>query len=316
MTIALYLATVLIWGTTWFAIKFQLGTVASEVSVGYRFFLAGTLLSLFLFLFRRQEFKDVFKTNVQKWILLQAILTFGLNYILTYQATVYLTSGLVAVVFSTLTILNAMNSRIFLKQKLERGTLVATALGLTGISLFFIDDLKLMQWATLPGILLILGGTYLASLGNMVAVKVKEHKISIFAVTALGMVYGGVFCLALSQWLGKPLIFDWSVGYMSSLAYLSLFGSIIAFLCYFKILQTIGPNRAAYATVLFPVIAIAISVLFENYQLTYFHGLGFILVFAGNIFALGFEKKLLKWAQKRVRRPQTWQKTSVLIRTQ
>ena len=284
--ISLYAAVVLIWGTTWFTIKFQLGVVPSDVSVGYRFLLSGLILLIYATLTRPQDLKLFKNKSVITWLGLQSVFMFGLNYILVYMATAHLTSALVAVVFSLLTVLNALNARIFLKQKMELNAGIAIILGFVGIMLFFAEDILAANSEFILGTLIALASTYSASLGNIAAVKVRSFKVPIIHSVALGMTIGGALTLAYSFIRGAEFSFVWSVPYVGSLAYLSLFGSIAAFLCYINLLSRIGASRAAYSSVLIPVVAILISSFFENYKLTFMSLLGFGLILIGNVFAL------------------------------
>ena len=133
-TIIAYILVVLIWGSTWYAIELQLGNVAPEWSVTYRFFLASILLFTWCIM-RRRSLSFPFKTHLT--LLLLGLLMFSGNYILVYTGTGYLTSGLVAVAFSTLTILNILNARIFLKIPVERSILLGALLGISGLLMIF-----------------------------------------------------------------------------------------------------------------------------------------------------------------------------------
>ena len=164
----LYVVTVLIWGSTWFAIEFQLGTVAPEVSLVYRY--AGASLLLFGWA-RLRGLNLRFQLQEHLWFVLLGVFLFGLNYIFAYRAQIYITSALTAIAFSTMVWMNIINARIFFGMKAGRRVLFGAMLGVSGIATLFLP-----QIAELPltdsffyGSLLAAGGALIASFGNMVS---------------------------------------------------------------------------------------------------------------------------------------------------
>jgi len=132
--ILLYATVVLIWGSTWSVIPFQLGVVAEELSVAYRFGIAALFLYAYALLSGR---RIRLPTNAYPYVLLQGTLLFSLNYFLVYYATVHITSGLVAVLFSSIVLFNAILERAFFKTPFDRRLLLAGFLGLSGIGMIF-----------------------------------------------------------------------------------------------------------------------------------------------------------------------------------
>ncbi len=157
----LYAAVVLIWGSTWSAIPYQLGDVATELSVGYRFGIAAILLYLYALITRR---KLALPADAYPFVILQGLLLFSLNYFLVYYGTAYITSGLVAVVFSSVVVFNAVFERIFFKSALEARVMLAAAIGFMGIAMIFWPEVSLisLQDDTVVGILFVLTGTVIA----------------------------------------------------------------------------------------------------------------------------------------------------------
>ncbi len=282
---ALYALTVLIWGTTWYVIKFQLGVVPADVSVAYRFLLAG-LAMLFYCLFK--GLKLDFSAKDHLFFLIQGFFLFCLNYLLFYQSTFVLTTGLIAVVFTSMLIFNTINSAILFKTPVSKSFLLAAFLGISGISLIFLPELKKLNFeqATLYALLLAIGGSYSASLGNMASLRNQRKNIPVIQANTWGMLYGGLLCCFYVLISGVTFTFDFSASYIISLLYLSLFGSVIAFWSYLTLLGRIGAGNAAYATVLFPIVALFISTVFENYQWSLMAVLGVIISLAGNILIL------------------------------
>ncbi|MGH6962387.1 MAG: DMT family transporter [Dongiaceae bacterium] len=282
---ALYLVTVLIWGTSWYAMELQLGVVAIELSIVYRYLLAAGFLLLFcLATGRRLRFGRV----AHGYMAAQGLLLFSINYLLFYWAANYLISGLLAVCFSTIVVMNIVNGALFFRQTVDPVVAVAAVLGLGGLGLVFWPEIAGVELshAAAFGLLLSLVATYLASLGNMISVRYKQLGIPVIESNALGMAYGALFTLVVVLVRGVPIAFDPSAAYVGSLAYLALFASVIGFGCYLTLVQRIGADRAAYTSVLFPVVALGMSTLLEGYRWTLPAALGVLLVLAGNLLVL------------------------------
>lgn len=289
-TLFLYAGVVLIWGTTWAAIPYQLGEVAVPVSVGYRFVLAAISLYLYAWLTRRR-----FRVprDAMPMILLQGILLFFINYLLIYHAAAYITSGLIAVLFTLIVLLNAVFSRLFFGTRLDARLLAAGVVGTAGIALMFLPELDVpgSREDILLGIALVVGGTISASLGNMTAVVNTSRNLPVVAVNAHGMLLGGILSIAVSLVLDEPLNFSFDPGYVISLLYLAIFGSAIAFGAYIALLRRIGASRAAYSSVLFPVVALLTSTVLEDYRWSIPAAVGILLALVGNWLALGQANK-------------------------
>ena len=288
--ILLYLVAVLIWGTTWFAITFQLGVVATEWSLVYRFALATVLLFAICLVTRR---KLKFPRRAHLVFLGLGAFLFSSNYYFSYLGVAYITSGLVAVVFSTLPLMNIFNGRVFLKRRLEPAIVVASLVGIGGIALMFWPELGAgaSNDKALLGMVIVLIATYLASLGNTIAGGRSASKLPVLSMSAWGMLYGTGFLTAASLLNGNPVAFEITKPYIFSLVYLSLFGTVIAFTSYLELIKRIGAERAGYISVAFPVVALAISTFFEGYQWSIPAALGVMLVLGGNVYILRTRQK-------------------------
>lgn len=289
-----YLATVLIWGSTWLGITFQLGVVDPQVSVAYRFILAAVLLLGYCAL---RGLALRFDRRAHRFILLQGLLLFGFNYWLIYMSTQFLTSGLIAVLFSSVIVMNIVNGRLWLGSPMQGHVAVGAGIGLVGIALVFWPELAdtALDENTLAGIGFALLGTYLASLGNIVSVRNQRNGLPVVQTNALGMAYGGLVMLALAGLFGKAYLFEFSLPYVASLLYLAVFGSIIAFGCYLTLVGRIGADKAAYAMLLFPVVALQLSVWFEGYHWSAQSLTGVALILAGNGIILVTPKRWARW---------------------
>ena len=282
----IYAIVVLIWGTTWYAIKFQLGVVAPEISLVYRFGLA----TICVFIYARLAGSPMrLSWRDHRFVALQGLTLFCLNYWMTYLATQFLTSGLVAVLFTSIILLNLINARLFFGVLVEARVLLAAATGALGVALLFLPELHAAMGnrTIVHGALLALGATYLASLGNMAAMRNTQSGMSVVTANAYGMAYGTVGLALIAAIRGTPVDFDPSWPYIVSLLYLSLAGTSLAFGLYLVLIKRIGPSRAAYTSVLFPVVALAVSTLFEGYRWSVPAFIGLAVLVAGNALALG-----------------------------
>jgi drug/metabolite transporter (DMT)-like permease len=282
----IYAVVVLIWGTTWYAIKFQLGVVAPEISLVYRFSLAAACV----FVFARMSGSPLrLSWRDHGLVALQGATLFCLNYWLTYLSTQFLTSGLVAVLFTAIIFFNVVNGRLIFGTPIERRVLAAAAAGVLGVALLFLPELQaaLRDPRILHGAGLALGATYLASLGNMAATRNTQGGLPVVTVNAYGMAYGAAGLALIAAIRGTPVAFDPRWPYVFSLLYLSLAGTSLAFGLYLALIKRIGAARAAYTSVLFPVVALVVSTLFEGYRWSLPAVVGLAVLVAGNALALG-----------------------------
>lgn len=284
LNILLYASASLIWGSTWLAIKLQLTQVPPILSVSYRFCLAASILLVYCHLTRKRL---NFSLRDHWFMVLQGFTLFGLSYCGSYLATAYMTSGLVAVVFSTILMWNILNLRIFMGQPVAWRAFGGGILGLSGICIVFWQDLATFAATRgLVGLLIALSGAYMASVGNVVGSRNAKNGVPVTQANAFGMAYGGLLTLFIHLATGNPLTMDWSIGYLGPMLYLTVFGSIVAFGCYMLLINRIGAEYAAYVMLLMPIIALIISTLFEGYLWTANALAGVAVVLAGNLIIL------------------------------
>jgi len=283
----LYASTVLIWGSTWIAITFQLGEVDPLISVIYRMALASALL------FGWCKWRGIplaLKPGNHRFMVAQGVSLFGINYWMIYWSETFLPSGIIAVLFSLIVFFNIINARIFLKRRIDIKTVVGGIIGLSGICMLFYPELTKFESESnsgaIKGALFALAAVFTASLGNIVATRNGNTGISVWAINAWGTLYGTAALLIIALVTGTTFSYDNSFEYTASLMYLSTFGTILAFGAYLKLLILIGPAKAGYSGLLIPFVAIILSTVFEDYQWTLLAVMGFVLAASGNYLAM------------------------------
>lgn len=285
LNLLLYSVTVLVWGSTWLAIEFQLGETAPEVSIFFRYVAASALLFGWSVI-RRQRLR--FPLTDHAWFAGLGVMLFGLNYVLAYHAQVHITSALTAIAFSTMLWMNILNARLFFGQRAGRGVLVGSVFGIAGIVLLFYPQAGSLTLTdqTIWGATLCIGSALVASFGNMISQGAQRRGLPVLQSNAWGMFYGALLTGTFAAAEGHEFVLDTSLPYLLSLGYLVVFGSIVAFGAYLTLLGRIGAHRSGYAMVMFPVVALALSVTVEGLQISDSLIAGVLLVIVGNLFVL------------------------------
>lgn len=285
-----FLVPAIIWSSTWYVIKYQLGVVDPIVSVAYRFGLGGIMLLIYS---KLKNISTNFSLKEHAFIALQGFFLFGANYWCVYESELYLSSGLVAVGFSTLIFMNIFFSAIFLGDSIKKKTLIGAFLGLSGTILIYLAEFQKIVLTNdiIKGILLCFVSITLASLGNITSsYNQRKFSIPVLQSNGFGMLYGAIIMLLIAVITRRSLNFDFSMPYVFSLLYLTIFGSIVAFTAYLILIGRVGAGKAAYVIVVIPILALTISTIFENYKLDGYAFLGIVLILAGNVFALKKKK--------------------------
>ncbi len=280
-----YISVILIWGSTWLAIKYQVEKVDPMITICFRFLSASTIVFI-LSIFTKQSLK--FSLNSHLMMALQGICTFALNYWLFYQALQVITSGLAAVIFSLLVFMNIINAYLFLQTPFKKSVFIGALLGFIGILFVFEPefnkiDVSAELWLRIGfGIL----GTYIFSIGNIISAHNQKMKLPVIPSTAFSMLYGAIFMFILALISQKPVILDTSIGYLGGLSYTIIFGSVIAFLCYLTLIGELGAGRTAYVMLITPIVAMITSTIFEGYQWTIPSIIGMLMILSGKYYIL------------------------------
>ena len=299
MNALLYILVVVIWGTTWLAIYMQQGVVSVPVSIFWRFAVAAVVMLVVLRSLgplRRISLRD------HLFCMLQGGCVFGFNFVCFYHAATYISSGLESVIFSMAVLFNAVNSMIFFRQRPHKNLLPAAVLGISGVIALFWHNLVATQLAPslLWGIGLSALGTFGFSLGNMISTRHQRRGLETLSTNTYAMFYGTVIMGVLALLRGDSFMPEFTLRYLGSLFYLAIFGSVIAFGAYFTLVGRIGASQAAYSTLLFPLVALSLSTIYEDYVWHSNAIIGLVMILLGNLvmFAKPGMFNFLPWCKR------------------
>jgi drug/metabolite transporter (DMT)-like permease len=282
---ALFATVVLVWGSSWLPLKLQLGIVAPEVSGVWRFALAGAIMFAWLVIAGHRIRFSV--SDHLRFLLLGALL-FSFNFLCAYYGGFYLTSGLLAVVFSLAAVINPLLAAAIWRTLPEPRVLIGAALGVGGVALLFGPEILAADASreTAIGLAFVFAATLFFCVGNMFSAIYQQRGIAVLSANTWCMVYGTLWFALIALLRGEQFIVEWSTRYLLSILWLAIPSTVIAFAAYLTLLGRIGAGRASYSTVLVPVVALVISTIFENYQWTLAAALGVVLVLIGNAVVL------------------------------
>jgi len=281
----LFVACVAIWGSTWLAIKFQLGHVAAEASVFYRFLLASLLVFGYCL---ARGLRLAFAPLQHAWIALQGVFMFSVSYIFVYYAEEHLVSGLVAVGYSASPLLGMLGARAAFGTPITRAVTAGSLLGLAGIVLVFWPQFAGLRGDadTAMGAFYTVLAVLTSTVGSLFGQRNSQLHMPLWQTMAWGMLYGAAFSLAVALALGKPLGFDATPAYVGSLLYLAILGSVVAFACYLTLLKHVGAARSGYIGVMVPILALLLSAGFEGFHWNPLTWVGIAISVAGNVIIL------------------------------
>ena len=270
------------WSASWYALKVNAASeVAPPVSTAWRFLAAAVAM----FAWARLAGAPLrFDARAHAGFAGLGVFLFSTNFILFYQASLTLVSGLLAVVFSLASVVNLVLGAL-------RGDLAGprrwfgAALGATGIALLYWPELAAGTHGAV-GLALCVGGTLSFCIGNQLSQTLQARRVPILSASAWGMAYGTAWSALVAAALGHRFAFDASAPYVASLAFLVVVSTLVAFRSYLALIGRVGAARASYATVMFPVLALGLSTALEGWRWTPLALAGVALALAGNLFVL------------------------------
>ncbi len=283
--IFLYLITITAWGSAFFFITYQINAVSIEWSVFYRFFFTSLIFFLISIIYKKKN-SFLLKDHIIYFLL--GILLFSLHFIAVYYSISIIKSGLTAVGFSSILIMNVVLSKVLLKNKFEIPVIIGSLFGILGIIFIFLPELTNIKNSSLIifGFLLSFFAALIASFGNTLSEWYQKKGGEIIQTSAWGMIYGCMISALFAIIRGHDISFDFSSKFIFSLLYLVIFCTTIAFWAYLSLIKKIGSRKAAYAWVAAPLVALFLSFLFENYQWTQLSIIGSLFLIFGNILIL------------------------------
>ncbi|KZL09445.1 putative DMT superfamily transporter inner membrane protein [Pseudovibrio axinellae] len=293
-------STVIIWGTVWISIRFQFSSTPILVSIFYRALISAIFLAL---VYQRWRSAPEFSIKDHIYLLLLGIFLFSFNYYLFYNSIINIESGLVSVIFSTIIFMNSFNDRLFFGTKIKLPIIAGGLMSFIGVILLFYKEIFLQHetLARLHGVILAFLATFLVSLGNMISVRFSKKDVPVLTSTTYGLWYGSAFCLAIILAQGSSFAIPLSFSYLSSLLYLSIFCTAIAYLLYLSLVKNTGPEKAAFAAILFPIVALLLSTIFESYTWTPTALIGVGMMIAGSVCGFYGEKLTANWFDRKGR---------------
>jgi drug/metabolite transporter (DMT)-like permease len=281
----LFAICVLTWGTTWYAITFQLERVAPEVGVALRFALAGAVV-LALCVVRNEGLRFTPADHVL--LALQGAFMYGVSYICVYHAEQHLFSGLVAVGYSASPLVTGLGARGLFGVRMTWRFVLGGVLGLAGVALIFWPEFGKAAGSndTPVGVLFTVASVLLSAVGSLTASRNRSHGLPFWPSLGFGMLYGAAVCALVALWQGQsfapPAVFSWWL----SLLYLALAGSVLTFACFLTLQERIGPARTGTIGVMTPLLALMVSMVFEGFHPDALTFTGAALAIAGNFLML------------------------------
>ena len=285
-----FILITLIWSSTWIVIKDQLGAVPAPWSVVYRFVFASAAMFAYA-----AAVGAALRIPPRAHVVaaLFGIPQFCLNFNLVYAAEHHVTSGLVATVFALLMVPNSALAWLFLNERVTGRFALGSAIACAGVALLFVQEMRASAAAP-SEVALGLGLTLLAvlsaSAANILQATRHAATMPLPSLLAWGMLYGNVanalFAFAVH---GAPT-FEPRVGYWLGLVYLGLIASALAFPFYFAVMRAVGAGKAAYSSLLVPILAMAISTVAEGYRWSALALAGGALALAGMAIALAAKR--------------------------
>ncbi|MCI5053533.1 MAG: DMT family transporter [Pelagibacteraceae bacterium] len=263
----LFSGALFFWSATWSIIGLTQVNIDLDptISVFIRFILAGLIILAYVILTNR---KLIFSLKEHLYFFILGIFLYSGNYIFFYHSNVYLPSNIPATVFCLLTIFNILGEKFIFKKPITSMTLSGALLGITGIGIIFYQDFVNfdLNSGTTLGLMFALFATLSASAGNLIAIYNKRnYNIPLLQNVAFAMIYGALVALIVSFIKGAEFYIPINnFSYLLGLAYLIIFGSIISFLCYIRFIENTSASTGGYIGVIMPILALIISMIFED----------------------------------------------------
>lgn len=277
---------VLIWGSTWLAITYQFGEVDPTLSVAYRFLIAATILFSYC---KIKKLSLRLPSHLHVKMAAVGLCLYTLDYTLLYQSQQYIISAIVALMSSGMVYINVLLRRVLLKKPIRSEVMIGATLGMFGIGLIFLPEFAKVSsnQYLLLGISLAFASFFFASLGNVVSERILDHGTPVVQMNFWAMSYGVIFIFTAAMFNGAEFSLPTNPHYYYSMFYLSVFGSVLAFGAYMQLVKQMGSDKAAYVVLIYPIVALILSTVFEGYQWHVEAFIGVVIILLGNAVAMG-----------------------------
>lgn len=278
----LFALCVLVWGTTWYAITWQIAELAPEIGVALRFALAGAAILGFA-AWRGMRLR--FGAGAQARFALQGAFMYGVSYVCVYHAEQHVVSGLVAVGYSASPLIVSLGARAAFGAALSGRFLAGGVIGLAGVTLIFWPEIAKAPAGAgrTLGALFTVAAVLLSAVGSLSASRNRHHGLPFWPALGFGMLWGALASALLAAALGRELSVPTNAAWWLSLLYLAIAGSVLTFACYLTLQDRLGPGPAGTVGVMTPLLALGVSLLLEGYRPEPITLLGAALAVAGNV---------------------------------
>jgi drug/metabolite transporter (DMT)-like permease len=281
----LFAICVLTWGTTWYAITFQLGHTAPEVGVALRFALAGSVV---LALYAVRGLRLRFGLREHALFALQGSFLYGVSYICVYHAEQYVVSGLVAVGYSASPLVTGLGAHVLFGVRVSARFVLGGLLGLAGVALMFWPEFGKAAGSqdAVLGAQFTVGAVLLSTVGSLAASRNRSRGLPFWPSLGFGMLYGAVVCALVALLKGQSFAVPAVASWWLSLLYLALAGSVLTFACFLTLQERIGPGPTGSIGVMTPLLALVVSMVFEAFHPDALTLTGAALAVGGNVLML------------------------------
>jgi drug/metabolite transporter (DMT)-like permease len=281
----LFATCVLVWGTTWYAITFQLPYTSPEVGVALRFGIAGAVV---LGVCAARRLPLSFDARQHAMLALQGVFMYGVSYVCVYYAERHVVSGLVAIGYSASPIITGLGARALFGLEVTARFLLGGVFGLAGVALMFWPEFGRDSGPgdTMLGVLFTVSAVLLSAVGSLTAVRNRAHRLPFWPSLGYGMLYGAAAAALVAVMQGHSFALPAVASWWIALFYLALAGSVLTFACFLTLQERIGPGPTASIGVMTPVIALAVSMAFEAFRPDALTIAGAVLAVSGNVMML------------------------------
>jgi len=279
MKVFVWLVLCLIWGTTWIFIKIGLEDLPPITFAAARFIVSVAILLPVIWI-RKMPWPR--SASEWKLIALTGVLQFSFNYSTVFWAEQYITSGLAAVLQAMITVFGLILAWIFLPaEKITGLKIFAVLLGIVGVAVIFIEQLRVESVMAFAGCVAIVVGAYAAAQASIL-IKARGTSLHPASLVCTQMICGlPVLIIYALLAEGDPSSFNWTWTSVVCVLYLAVLGTIAAFWLYYWLLIRIESTRAMMISLVTPLIAVLIGTIFLDERLPPQTILGGLLIIAG-----------------------------------